>query len=220
MKVYWVFGVAFGLFLGLTGLVVRSQPAARAERTGLTVREEPGRVVLHWNGGIEAPMRDRFAAAFEQFENDPRRIAISLNSPGGSVSHGHEVIREIRKASRERAIDTVVEAGKSCASMCVPVYLVGAERFANPSAKFMFHEVSFKLQPDTNAAVRRQLANPEVRRMAVNHFTNELFDDDLGPRSVDAAWLKAIRTKIRGRDVWLTGQQLMQQGSGVVDKLL
>ncbi len=220
MKIYWILGVAVGLFLGLTGLVVRGQPSTRADRVGLTVHEEPGRVVLHWNGSIEKPMRDRFAEAFERFENDPRRLIISLNSPGGSVTHGHDVIREIRKASRERAIDTIVTAGRSCASMCVPIYLVGAERFANPSSKFMFHEVSFKLNADTNAAVRRQLANPEVRRMAVNHFTNELFDDDLGPRSVDAAWLKAMRTKIRGRDVWLTGQQLMQQGSGVVDKLL
>lgn len=186
----------------------------------MNVREEADRVVLHWNGQVEAPMRERFEAAFQKFESDPRRLVISLNSPGGSVDHGHKVIKEIRKASRERAIDTVIEKGKSCASMCVPIYLVGAERFAHPAANFMFHEVSFRLPASADQAVRRQLSDPTIRKLAVNHFTNELFDDDFGPRSVDARWLKEMRRKIRGRDVWLTGTQLMQQGSGVVDKLL
>jgi ATP-dependent protease ClpP protease subunit len=212
--------------LGLAGFAVAllalagCKAAGPSERAGLNVREDADRVVLHWNGQVEAPMRDRFAEALEKFENDPRRIVISLNSPGGSVAHGHEVIRVIRKASRERAIDTLVEAGKSCASMCVPIYLVGAERFAQPAAKFMFHEVSFQLKPGMDRAVRDQLSNPAIRRMAVNHFTNELFEDDFGPRSIDARWLEEMRKKIRGRDVWLTAKQLMQQGSGVVDRLL
>ena len=203
------------------GLAVFAVAACKpSERSGLSVREDANRVVLHWNGEVEAPMRERFAEAFEKFGKDPRRLVISLNSPGGSVEHGHQVIREIRKASRERAIDTTVDKGKSCASMCVPIYLVGAERFAHPAANFMFHEVSFRMPAQMDQTVRRQLSDPKIRKMAVNHFTNELFEDDFGPRSVDARWLNEMRGKIRGRDVWLTGNQLMQQGSGVVDKLM
>jgi ATP-dependent protease ClpP protease subunit len=187
---------------------------------GLSLREEPGRIVVIWNGAVEAPMHDQLEATFAHYENDPRQIVLALNSPGGSVQHGRDVMRLIHKVSHDRAIDTHVDAGNICASMCVPIYLVGAERSAHKAAKFMFHEVRFALRADTDQATRRQLSDPTIHRMAVNHFTNQLFGDDIGPRSVDAKWLEHMRSKIRGRDVWLTGRQLMEQGSGVVDKLL
>jgi ATP-dependent protease ClpP protease subunit len=207
--------VVFALAVSATGK--RTEPVDNA---GLSVRQDNDRIVLTWVGPVAPPMRDRFADAFQQFETDPRRLVISLNSPGGSVDHGHQVIKEIRKASLSRPIDTMVEVGKSCASMCVPIYLVGAERSAHKAARFMFHEVSFNLSRVQDQAVRQQLANASIRNKAINHFTNELFEDDMGPRSVDARWLRDMRVKIRGRDVWLTGKQLMDQGSGVVDALL
>ena len=192
---------------------------------GLTVRQEPDRVVLQWSGPVQAPMSDRFRDAFRELENDPRRLVISLNSGGGEVEHGHAVIREIRAASRERQIDTMIEAGKMCASMCVPIYLVGAERIASPTARFMFHEALFRVRPAPERE-RRDLKKPTpkatttyVRNAATTRITDELFDEDMGPRSVDARWLRDMRAKIRSRDVWLTGRELVNQGSGVVDKL-
>ncbi len=187
---------------------------------GLSLTKESTRVVLNWRGPIEPPMREQLQDAFARLESDPRLLVLVLDSPGGSVDHGRQVMKLIHQVSRERQIDTLVEAGRTCASMCVPLYLVGAERSAHPTSKFMFHEVRFQLRADTDRAVRQQLSDPSIHKMAVNHFTNEMFDDDFGPRSVDAKWLKQMRTQIRGRDVWLTGRQLMEQGSGVVDKLM
>ena len=37
---------------------------------------------------------------------------------------------------------------------------------------------------------------------------------------MNAAWLARMRTRIDGRDVWVTGQQLVDEGSGIVDKLV
>jgi ATP-dependent protease ClpP protease subunit len=219
MKAIGAAGLGLAFLLGV-GAWTAAKRAGPADNAGLSVRQESDRVVLKWVGPVAPPMRERFEVAFQKFESDPRRLVISLNSPGGSVDHGHQVIKEIRKASRTRQIDTMVEAGKSCASMCVPIYLVGAERTAHKAARFMFHEVSFNLSKVQDQAVRQQLANASVRKKAINHFTNELFDDDMGPRSVDARWLRDMRAKIRGRDIWLTGKQLMEQGSGVVDTLL
>jgi Clp protease len=212
MKASILAALALG-FLALGGC----KPSSPA---GLSVKEEPGRIVLKWSGEVEQPMRDKLAEAFAKFEDDPRQLVLVLNSPGGSVQHGREVMQLIHKVSIERAIDTHVDAGAICASMCVPIYLVGAERSANPRAKFMFHEVRLMLRADTAPAVRDALSRPGVHKMAVNHFTNQLFGDDIGPRSVDAKWLEQMRRQIKGRDVWLTGRQLMEQGSGVVDKLL
>ena len=165
---------------------------------------------MHWSGPVAPPMLERFSEAFERFEGDERRIVLSLDSPGGFVEHGRQIIKLIHKQSRKHQIDTLIDSGKMCASMCVPIYLTGFERMAKPQAKFMFHEASIALPPE---AVR-------YRSAVITHVTNELFDDDFAPRSVDARWLADMRRKIKGRDVWLTGRQLMDQGSGVVDKLL
>ena len=218
--------VLLGIGLLIAGVTAGSktpESKARPEAQGLTLRQEPDRVVLQWSGPVQPPMSDRFTAAFRQLEDDPRRIVISLNSPGGLIEHGQQVMHVIHMASRDRQIDTLVEAGKMCASMCVPIYLVGAERMAHPAARFMFHEASFlsgpKALPPLGARTRDQQLIERARKAAVTQLTDNLFDDDMGPRSVDARWLNNMRAKIRGRDVWLTGRQLVDQGSGVVDKL-
>ncbi|MEQ1647484.1 MAG: ATP-dependent Clp protease proteolytic subunit [Hyphomicrobiaceae bacterium] len=190
--------------------------------TALTVTSEPHRIVLAWSGPVEAPMQAKLAEALERFEDDPRKIVLSLHSPGGLVQHGHQVIKTIRKASHKRPIETLVEAGKTCASMCVPIYLVGAERSAHPSARFMFHEVRIKRTAESDHAMRdlqRRAPGVDVsaiQRQAEEHFTNELFDEDLGPRAINKRWLERVRSKIQGRDAWFTAQQLVKEDSGVV----
>ena len=193
---------------------------------GLSVREEPARIVMTWNGPVQEPMSERFQETFERFEEDPRPILISLNSPGGLVEHGREVMKVIHKASRTRVVDTLVEAGKMCASMCVPIFLVGGERMANPNAKFMFHQATIRVRPEHEQALRDlQRSAPGIdvaglKRSAEQRATDEMWEDDFGPRSVDARWLNGMRDKIRRGDVWLTGKQLMDQRSGVVDRLM
>ena len=41
-----------------------------------------------------------------------------------------------------------------------------------------------------------------------------------GTQRVNSRWLTRMRTKITGHDIWLTGQQLVDEGSGVVDALV
>ena len=42
----------------------------------------------------------------------------------------------------------------------------------------------------------------------------------LGIRGVNIAWAEKMRSKIAGRDIWMSGQQLMDEGSGIVDRLI
>jgi len=204
---------ALGLFTGT------SMPA------GLTVAQEPNRIVLRWNGSIEAPMRDKIAEALETYENDPRSIVLSLNSNGGSVQHGRDVVKVLRKASYARAIDTMVEQGSICASMCVPIYLVGAERHAHPAARFMFHKTSLRLSADDQRRLQELsqqtgLSQAEIKRKVIEMSTDDLFEIDIGMRAVDKRWAETIRQRIQKGDVWLNGKQLVEQGSSIVDKLL
>ena len=138
----------------------------------LTVREEPSRVVLAWSGPISDPMRDHIVTAIDKYKADQRHLVIALNSPGGSIAHGREVMEAIRKALRVHPIDTLVEKGGVCASMCVPIYLIGTTRTADPGAHFMFHEASLVL-PRARKSARStgRRSHPFARRSRVSRPT-------------------------------------------------
>lgn len=224
--VMWSASAALGLCLLSTVAAKSVGLVGRPPATGLTVRDDAEKIVMHWKGPIAAPMHERLEEVFQRFEGDERRIVISLDSPGGSVDHGRQIMTLIHAQSHHRNIDTLVTKGSICASMCVPIYLTGFERGAHPNAKFMFHEATIRFKPEAQRALQDlQRASPRldvagIRKHVATRVTDELFEGDIGHRGVDARWLTTMRDKIRGRDVWLTGRQLMDQGSGVVDKLL
>ena len=221
---------AFGVAVIAVGtMFLKNGPSSRrplVNSAGLSFREDPGLITLHWKGPIDAPMHERFEEVFRRFDGDERRVVISFDSPGGSVEHGRQMMKLIHKESHHRQIDTLLTKGSICASMCVPIYLTGFERMADPRAKFMFHEATIRFKPEAQRALQElqrtapYLNAQTIQKSAEKRATDELFEGDIGHRSVDARWLTAMRDKIRGRDIWLTARQLMDQGSGVVDKLL
>jgi len=190
-----------------------------ASRQTLSVSEEPDRIVLGWSGPVQEPMSEHVVAAFDRYKADRRRLVLILNSPGGSIEHGRKVVAAIR--ARDRAIDTLVQKAGVCASMCVPIFLAGTKRMADPDAYFMFHQASLNSSAD-----KRQGFNPSEKALfplAVkaieSQATDDFFRNDIGIRGVNKVWLAAIREKIVGRDVWMSGQQLVDESSGIVDGL-
>lgn len=194
-----------------------------AARQTLSISEEPDRIVLGWSGPVREPMSERVAAALDRYKTDRRRLVLILNSPGGSVEHGRKVVAAIH--GRDRPIDTLVQKAGVCASMCVPIFLAGAEREADPEAYFMFHQVSLDRSAKENLK-RRELSDSEraavtqVVKTIETQVTDDFFRSDFGIRGVSAAWLAMMRRKIAGRDVWMSGQQLVDEGSGIVDSLV
>ena len=193
-----------------------------ASRQTLSISEEPDRILLGWSGPVQEPMSERLGAALDRFKSDQRRIVLILNSPGGSIEHGRKVVAAIRV--RDRAIDTFVQKAGVCASMCVPIFLAGARRVADPDAYFMFHEASLTSSARDNMK-RQELGEAnkavvaEVVKIVETQATDDLFHKDMGIRRVDTAWLARLRKKIPGRDIWMSAQQLVDEGSGVVDSL-
>jgi ATP-dependent protease ClpP protease subunit len=194
-----------------------------AARQTLSVREEPDRIVLGWSGPVQEPMSERVAAALDRYKADRRRLVLILNSPGGSIEHGRKVVSAIR--ARDRAIDTVVQNAGVCASMCVPIFLAGSRRIADPESYFMFHEASLNNSAPQKTK-RHEFSDSErilvsqVVKSIEGQVTDELFRNDIGIRGVSAAWLDGMRKKISGRDVWISGQQLVDERSGIVDSLV
>lgn len=193
-----------------------------ASRQTLSISEEPDRILLGWSGPVQEPMSERVGAALDQFKSDQRRLVLVLNSPGGSIEHGRKVVAAIR--ARNRAMDTFVQKAGVCASMCVPIFLAGTRRVADPDAYFMFHEAS--LTGSARDMMKRQELGEanravvaEVVKTVETQATDDLFHKDMGIRRVNTAWLAGLRKKIPGRDIWMSAQQLVDEGSGVVDSL-
>jgi len=193
-----------------------------ASRQILSISEEPDRIVLGWSGPVQEPMSERIAAALDRYKADRRRLVLILNSPGGSIEQGRKVVAAIR--ARDRAIDTLVQKAGVCASMCVPIFLAGAKRMADPEAYFMFHQVSLSSARENTK--RREISESEkaLFSQAVKtieaQVTDEFFRTDIGIRGVSVGWLARMREKISGRDIWMSGQQLVDEGSGIVDSLI
>jgi hypothetical protein len=182
-----------------------------AGRGSLAVERRADTVVLRWRGSIHAPLAAKLEEAYRDNAGGSHRFLVSLHSPGGSLQHGREVMRVIRKMQQTHAVDTVVENRRACASMCVPVYLTGQRRTAAPAARFMFHEVSF------SDSVSGKVET--VPKEAIGRATDQFFERYLKPFGLNERWLASMREAIRGKDVWRTAQQLVDERAGIVQAL-
>ncbi len=182
-----------------------------AGRGKLTVEKRDGTVVLSWRGGIQAPLAGKLEEAFRDNKEGSHRFLIALHSPGGTLQHGREVMRVIRQMQQTHAVDTIVEDRRACASMCVPVYLMGQRRSAAPRARFMFHEVSFSDSLSDKVET--------VPKSAISRATDQFFERYLKPFGLNERWLAEMREAIRGKDVWRTAEQLIDERAGIVQTL-
>jgi ATP-dependent protease ClpP protease subunit len=194
-----------------------------ASRQTLSVKEEPDRIVLGWSGPVQEPMSERITATIDRYRADRRRLVLILNSPGGSIEQGRKVVAAIR--ARDRAIDTLVQKAGVCASMCVPIFLAGTERMADPEAYFMFHQASLS-SSGRESIKQKQFSESEAAlfsqtvKAIETQVTDDFFRNDIGIRGVSRVWLARMREKIPGRDIWMSGQQLVDERSGIIDRLI
>lgn len=171
----------------------------------------PGAVEFSWRSAVEIPMARRFSEAFEKSRNNSNQIVINLHSPGGSLREGRKVIEVIEFMKKSHRVFTYVGARRSCLSMCVPIFLHGTERIAASNSRWMFHEPK-----SVDFFTEKKVAEPEFERRAmVKRFVGLYFVNS----AIDQTWLKALLIKWQGKDVWYTGQQLVDERSGVISRL-
>ena len=113
------------------------------------------------------------------------------------------------KATHE--IDSYVGAGADCLSMCVPIYLAGEHRTAAKNARFMFHEPSsYDLVTD------EKVTEPGFeKKMTADKFFERYF----GKSQMSPEWREKLRADWKGRDLWFTAGELVEQKSGVVEEI-
>ena len=193
-------------FIGL-----RNEQRIFEARGTFSIKQTPGAVILVWTDPVEAPMADRLAAAFREWQSKTDKFVIDLNSPGGAVTEGGLVIDEINAMKRTHKVETLVRAGRQCLSMCVPIFLAGDERRAALSSRWMFHE-----PVAVDSITDEEVQEPDwKRRRSGRKFIEEHFVSS----PMDTAWREKLSKEWVDREVWKSGNDLYAENSGIITRL-
>ena len=167
--------------------------------------------VFSWHTGVDLPMARRMIEAFDKSKDKVKRIIIDLSSPGGSLYEGAEVVKVIDHMKKTHRVDTHVGSKGICLSMCVPLFLQGRKRIAGKSSRWMFHEPYFA---DGFSGQKTKKPDFEeeytARKFFRRYFTNS---------EMDAAWRAKLEKDWKGKEVWKTGQQLVEEKSNIITDL-
>lgn len=69
-------------------------------------------------------------------------VVLSLNTYGGIVTDGFEIVDMVREWNRTREVKLSFAAAGAVYSMGVPIVLSGYRRYSYPNAQFLIHQVS------------------------------------------------------------------------------
>lgn len=177
----------------------------------LLITQEGDAVKLSWNTSIELPMARRFEEAYREWGDKTQKFIISLDSNGGALREGRFVIDVIEEMKQTHLVETMVGPGADCLSMCVPIYLRGEVRSAAATSRWMFHE------PTSYDYVTGEKADrdDDDKREAGERFFQKYFVNS----EMDPAWRAKLQQAWVGRDVWFSGQQLVNQNSNIITRL-
>lgn len=203
--------------LVLLGLVVvavfmgwRLYEQKHADTGQLTVRQNGETVILAWTGQVELPMHTLLLRAFEEWRNRSRHFLLQLNSPGGSVREGGDVVELLQRIKLTHRLDTYVASRNICMSMCVPIFLQGSKRFAAPDARFMFHEPKRFYDDGSEAKGFSFERKALTQRFFSRYFVNS---------PMDSNWRVQLEKDWIGKDIFKSGKQLVEENSGIVTNL-
>ena len=176
-----------------------------------TARSEGDAIVIAWRDEVRHPMALRLQETYEENSGKAERFIIELNSPGGSVSEGHQVIDVITRMKKTHIIETRVLSNRICASMCVPLYLQGEKRTAASAARFMFHEPT-----SVDSVTGEEVKQPAfVKRYETRQFVDKYFkESEMSPE-----WLATLEKEWQGKDIWKTARQLVDERANIVQEL-
>lgn len=177
----------------------------------LRIWEEDGAVVLAWADDVGVPMAKRFEEAFNLNAHKTDRFIIELNSPGGSLREGRLVIEAIDRMKRSHTIETRVGFYASCLSMCVPIYLQGDKRTASPYSSWMFHQ---PIAVDPITGDKLDISSAERAVLGAQFFNAYFTNSDM-----NEFWRKNLEREWVGKDVWRSGQQLVDENANIIQNL-
>jgi hypothetical protein len=192
--------------LALTLPFASADPTSAEEQApavlSLDFDQQNGTLEIDWSGLVVAGVADELRASVAKYGTALKRVMLFLDSAGGQVDEGDRVIAVLNEIKQRHRLATVVPHGKLCASMCIPIFLQGDDRFAARASLWIFHEAS---QPQANGGQRTDMTE-----------TWRLFRKYYGSAGVSMHWLKSIAPMIKGADLWQTGGDLIDAKTGII----
>ena len=188
--------------LPATAAPSRDQPAAEAT----TTLDRSGTLYIEYKGDIVGGMAKYIENKFRQYGEASHKVVLGIHSGGGSVEAGEQVIHVLKRIKKTHRLVTAVLPGKTCASMCVPIYLQGNDRYAARSSLWLFHDAAKRMR---NGSVA--LDRDETMRIYRRYFV---------PAGVSVDWLNAVLRSTNRADLWQTGQDLIEAKTGIVTHII
>lgn len=182
------------------------------DKRRLAVEVRGQTAILSWNSKVALPMARRIEEAFARSRDQVKRFVLVLNSPGGSLHEGGEVIKVLDRIKRSHQVHTYVGPNHICLSMCVPIYLQGQARLAAAQSRWMFHEPIY-----VDAHTGDEVNKPKFER---DFFARRFFDRYFTNSEMDPAWRRRLEGEWKGREIWKTGQQLFDEKSNIVTRIV
>lgn len=121
-------------------------------------------------GEINKDTAEKFHYTIEKFRKDKvEKVIIHLNSPGGTVEAGYQIIKDMIKYQTEdkKNIMTYVGEKELCASMCTGIYAIGSYRVAAANSVWVFHSPYIKGKAESQEEQNKQDAIIEASRNAL-----------------------------------------------------
>ncbi|MDJ0613473.1 MAG: hypothetical protein QNJ29_07325 [Rhizobiaceae bacterium] len=193
-------------------LFFEQQEAYFAGKGELVVSQEGDAVVLQWHGEVEAPMASDIWKAFGEWRAKTETFIIDLHSHGGALREGGNVVRLLDQMAETHTLVTRVSDNHICLSMCVPIFLRGTIRIGSADSVWMFHEPR-----QYDSADETIVEQPEFER---RFFAERFFDNYFVKSEMDPQWRSQLRNDWVGKDVWYTGQELADQNSNIITRLV
>ena len=159
--------------------------------------------VLKVEGNILPPLADDFKTAMGQFPAG-RRVVLDFQSPGGMNTEGYKIIETIKEAKKTLIVDTFVDNGAMCASMCIPLFMQGRKRVAGARSTFMFHGATQWYTNIPNATQTKEYTDVLIAAGASEKWIQKLWDEGVFSEPVE---------------YWMNGEELLNEASGVVTEL-
>ena len=147
-------------------------------------------------------MAESVRTAFAKYASVSHRIVLFLNSPGGYVEEGERLIHVLQEIRQTHRLTTVVSHGKFCASMCIPIYLQGNDRFAARASIWVFHEAA-----DREADGTERIDVEETLRLFRRYYL---------PAGVSTEWIRKLLPVIKEANFWQTGGDLISGKTGII----
>ncbi len=165
-----------------------------------------GVLYFTYRGAIVHQMAEEIERTFNKYSDVTHQIVLDIDSQGGVIDAGERVIHLLKRIKKTHRLATAVQPGRTCASMCVPIYLQGKNRFAARSSLWLFHDAAKQSKMG-----RLTLDREETVRIYQRYFV---------PAGVSVKWLNAVLKATKQSNLWQTGQDLVTANTGIVTQII